>query len=155
LDREFELSCKHRFLVIWCYIIGFLQLSTILTRIFLTIYTRYWLNPKVDTNRIEVWACRLWITVVDWVTPFSLLYLYKHIGVSKKKEEDKPATKYNNNNNNHDITVGTERIKLLLEQDDNIQPRQPKTLSGPYVEVMVPTDYRYSSPTRSPMMTKP
>jgi hypothetical protein len=50
---------------------------------------------------------------VDWVTPFSLLYLYKHIGVTN---EEKPVVKYNNNNNNlHDITVGTERIKLLLE----------------------------------------
>jgi hypothetical protein len=63
-------------------------------------------------------VCRLWITVVDWVTPFSLLYLYKHIGVRKVPEE-KPASKYNNNNYN-DVTVGTERIKMLLEQDDNI-----------------------------------
>ena len=55
---------------------------------------------------------------MDWVTPFSLLYLYKHIGVRKVPEE-KPVSKYNNNNYN-DVTVGTERIKMLLEQDDNI-----------------------------------
>ena len=43
VDRQFDLSCKHRFLVIWSYTIGLLQLSTLLIRIFITIYTRYWL----------------------------------------------------------------------------------------------------------------
>ncbi len=89
LDRQFDLSIKHRFLVIWSYMIGFLQLSTLLVRIFLTIYTRFWLNPERDTRTIEVEACRLWITIVDWVTPFSLLYLYKHISLKKNVHQKK------------------------------------------------------------------
>jgi Mg2+/Co2+ transporter CorB len=50
---------------------------------------------------------------VDWVTPFSLLYLYKHIGASKTNKD----TKYRNDQDN---SVGIERIKMLLElQDEN------------------------------------
>jgi hypothetical protein len=50
---------------------------------------------------------------VDWVTPFSLLYLYKHIGAGKMKKDKKYR-------NNEDSSVSIERIKMLLElQDEN------------------------------------
>lgn len=91
--------------------IGFLQLSTLLIRIFITIYTRFWLQPIRDTNTIVIEICKLWITVVDWVTPFSLLYLYKHIS-ARKMVQKKRVKKYANNLDN---TVCTERIKMLLE----------------------------------------
>ena len=143
--RQLQLSFKHRFFVIWCYTIGFLQLSTLLTRIYITIYTRYWLQPQRDTNTILIWALRLWITVVDWVTPFSLLYLYKHIGVTKMADE-KTLT------SSHDSTVGVERIKMLLEQNETAagQGRQLKSLKSGYTEVVVPdTNQKYSPSIRS------
>jgi len=59
---------------------------------------------------------RLWITVVDWVTPFSLLYLYKHISVSKMAVEKTAETE---DNKIRDSTVGVERIKMLLEKDES------------------------------------
>ena len=146
LDRQFDLSCKHRFLVIWSYTIGFLQLSSLLIRIFITIYTRFWLHPIEDTNTIVIEVCKLWITIVDWVTPFSLLYLYKHIS-ARKLPPKKKVKKYANNLDN---TVCTERVKMLLEQDDKFNDRKLKTLSGPFSEVMVPeTNSKYSVPTES------
>jgi hypothetical protein len=93
LDRQFGLSCKNRVLIVWSYMIGILQLSTLLIRIFITIYTRFWLNPKRDTNTIIIGVCKLWITVVDWVTPFSLLYLYKHISARKMVQKKKKVKK--------------------------------------------------------------
>ena len=59
----------------------------------------------------------LWISVVDWVTPFSLLYLYKHISSTKMVEN-----KNINSPNNMD-TVGTEKLKILLEKDENVKER--------------------------------
>ena len=38
-------------------------------------------------------------------------------------------------------TVGTEKLKILLEKDENVKERQPKSLSGPYYEVYVPDTY--------------
>ena len=89
--------------------IGILQLSTLLIRIFITIYTRFRLNPKRDTNTIIIEVCKLWITVVDWVTPFSLLYLYKHIS-ARKMVQRKKKVKKSVYNQNPDYTMGTERI---------------------------------------------
>ena len=45
-----------------------------------------------------------------------------------------------NSPNNMD-TVGTEKLKILLEKDENVKERQPKSLSGPYYEVYVPDTY--------------
>jgi hypothetical protein len=59
---------------------------------------------------------RLWITVVDWVTPFSLLYLYKHISVSKIAAEKTAETEYSKI---RESTVGDERIKMLLEKEES------------------------------------
>ena len=132
--------------------IGVLQLSNLLIRIFITIYTRFWLNPKGDTNTIIIGACKLWITVVDWVTPFSLLYLYKHISARKMAQKKKKVTK-SAYNQSPDYTMGTERIKMLLEQDENFNDRQLKTLSGGFTEVMVAeTNSKYTAPS-SPMNT--
>ncbi len=111
LERQFDLSFKHRFLVFWAYTIGFLQLSTLLTRTFIIIHTRFWLEPIRDTNTVVIELCELWISVVDWVTPFSLLYLYKHIGSSKGGEQKRGKDdKYEIIEN----TVGTEKIKSIL-----------------------------------------
>ncbi len=132
--------------------IGVLQLSTLLIRIFITIYTRFWLHPKRDTETIIIGACKLWITVVDWVTPFSLLYLYKHIS-ARKMVQKKKKVKKSAYNHNADYTMGTERIKMLLEQDENFNDRQLKTLSGAYTEVMVAeTNSKHTTPS-SPMNT--
>ena len=81
---------------------------------FITISTRFWLEPFRDGDTILIRACELWITVVDWVTPFSLLYLYKHIGGIKTKKE----TKYRND---QDSSVGIESIKMLLELQDEFK----------------------------------
>lgn len=82
---------------------------------------------------------------MDWVTPFSLLYLYKHISTSHLLQE-KLIVK-----NSNDLSVGTEGINILLEHDEDFYRRQPKTLSVTYTEVMVLTDYVHSSA----IMTKP
>lgn len=53
--------------------------------------------------------------MVDWVTPFSLLYLYKNIGGRKMAAEKTEEADYAKI---RDDTVGVERIKLLLERDE-------------------------------------
>jgi hypothetical protein len=68
--------------------------------------------------------------------------------VQKKKKVKKSAY-----NHNADYTMGTERIKMLLEQDENFNDRQLKTLSGAFTEVMVAeTNSKYTTPS-SPMNT--
>lgn len=54
--------------------------------------------------------------MVDWVTPFSLLYLYKNISVSKMAAENTAESEYSKI---RDSTVGVERIKLLLEREES------------------------------------
>ena len=105
LNRQFNLTVKHRFLVIWSYVLAFLNLSTLLIRIFITIYTRFWLQPVRDTNTMIIEVCKLCITVVDWVTPFSLLYLYKHLGTGKASKQ----------RNERIRDQSTDRVKLLMQ----------------------------------------
>lgn len=90
LKKQFQkLSNKQRFLIIWSFLVGILNLMTLMIRIFMTYWTRRHLTPDIDTETIFMQSLMLVITLIDWVTPYSLVYCYYYITVSKKEETPK------------------------------------------------------------------
>ena len=93
-----------------------------------------------------IWALRIWITIVDWVTPFSLLYLYKRIGgVNNEKS-------FTKNSKSDDSSVGVDKIKMLLERGESLKSSYPKTSLKSYTDV-VDTKLKYSPQLRQPPKT--
>ena len=92
-------------------------------RIFITIATRLLHEPlTIDTLGIQVFM--LCITIVDWITPFSLLYLYKQISEGNRRKNQ-------NNNKQYDSrkyyeTVNTESIDMILREEEDIERKNKR-----------------------------
>jgi hypothetical protein len=112
LRRQFDkLTGSQRFLIVWSFLVGALNLLTLLFRIFITYWTRRNLTPELDTFTPMVEGMMLTITLVDWVTPYTLVFCYYHI--SRRQERSK----------NVDISpiighrkdsLGTDALKMIL-----------------------------------------
>lgn len=113
IDAQQFLARKQRFLIYWSYIIGCLNIFTLLIRIFLTIWTRYRLDPVNDTATVLVEIMMIIITFSDWLTPASLLYLYKNISLVGQRPGSERERKKEHNPMYMD-TLGTEAINKLL-----------------------------------------
>ena len=70
-----------------------LNIFTLGLRIYITFYTRFTFEVKIRTPTMVVEVMKICITTVDWVTPFSLLYLYLNISVGKSKVKEKKTLK--------------------------------------------------------------
>ena len=80
MRRQFnELTGKQTFLIVWSFLVGALNMLTLLFRIFITYWTRRNLTPEKDTFTPMVEGMMLTITLVDWVTPYTLVFCYYHI----------------------------------------------------------------------------
>jgi hypothetical protein len=80
MKRQFyTLKKNQRFLIVWSFLVGALNMLTLLFRIFITYWTRRHLTPGKDTFTPMVEGMMLTITLVDWVTPYSLVFCYYHI----------------------------------------------------------------------------
>jgi uncharacterized membrane protein YeaQ/YmgE (transglycosylase-associated protein family) len=80
LRRQFDkLTSKQRFLIVWSFLVGALNMLTLVFRIFITYWTRRNLTPEKDTFTPMVEGMMLTITLVDWVTPYTLVFCYYHI----------------------------------------------------------------------------
>jgi hypothetical protein len=80
LRRQFDkLTSKQRFLILWSFLVGALNMLTLVFRIFITYWTRRNLTPEMDTFTPMVEGMMLTITLVDWVTPYTLVFCYYHI----------------------------------------------------------------------------
>jgi hypothetical protein len=62
---------------------------------------------------------------VDWLTPFSLLYLYKHIGVKKEKSFAK----------SHDSSDELYEIKMLIKYGETQNPSSSEASNKSYKDV--------------------
>ena len=75
MRRQFnELTGKQTFLIVWSFLVGALNMLTLLFRIFITYWTRRNLTPEKDTFTPIVEGMMLTITLVDWVTPYTLVF---------------------------------------------------------------------------------
>jgi len=103
-----------RFVIIWSYLVGGLNLLTLALRIFITYWTRRHLTPKIDTMNPMIESMMLTITVIDWFTPYSLVYCYYNISIKKNNEEHSRSFDMSPLMGRRRDSLGTEALRMIL-----------------------------------------
>jgi len=112
LRRQFDkLTGSQRFLIVWSFLVGALNLLTLLFRIFITYWTRRNLTPELDTFTPMVEGMMLTITLVDWVTPYTLVFCYYHISRRQEKTKNVDISPIMGHRKD---SLGTDALKMIL-----------------------------------------